>query len=115
MKALSIITLLSTIVLSIPNAHAKGPSENASAASKHSILSGSHALKASGQIASGVIAIPLLTIGSIGALSTEAGTGLIDLATGDNGKPLEISDKIITADRSPAEVMKINHNKIEQL
>lgn len=115
MKAIKLITLTSMLALTISTAHAKGPSENASTASKHSVLAGSHGLKASGQIASGVIAVPLLAVGSVGALSMNAGSTLIDVATGSDNKKLEVTDKTITADRSPAEVMKLQKTKLESL
>lgn len=115
MKALKLVTLISVLALTISTAHAKGPSENASTASKHSVLAGSHGLKASGQVASGVIAVPLLAVGSVGALSTSAGSALVDVATGSSEQKLEITDKTITADRSPAEVMKLQKNKLESL
>jgi len=115
MKKQSLITIFATLILSISTVHAKGASENASAASKHSVLAGSHALKSSGQVVSGVVAVPLLVVGSIGEASREIGSGLIDVATDNNDEALEISDKIITADRSPAEVMKIKQNKVQQI
>ena len=115
MKIISIITLATTLVLSVSTAHAKGASENASAASKHSVLAASHGLKASGQIASGVVAIPLLAAGSIGALSTSAGSALIDVASGSKNDELEITDRTITADRSPAEMMKLKKANLEKL
>lgn len=114
MKIIKLITLVTMLGFSISTAYAKGPSENASAASKHSVLAGSHGLKASGQIASGVVAIPLLAVGSVGAMSMNAGTALIEVAT-DTAKPLEISDKTITADRSPAEEMNIKKTNLDRL
>ena len=106
MNKLNLITIVSLIAMSATSVHAKGPSENASAASKHSLLAGKNSLKATGQVASGVVAVPLMVVGSVGTLSLGAGTALIESATGSTNEPLEVSEVTITADKSPAEAMK---------
>jgi hypothetical protein len=106
MNKLNLVTITALIVMSINSAHAKGPSENASTASKHSLLAGKHSLKATGQVASGVVAVPLLVVGSVGALSLGAGSSLMESAAGTTSEPLEVSEVVITADKSPAEAMK---------
>jgi len=106
MNKLNLVTITALILMSINSAHAKGASENASTASKHTLLAGKHSMKATGQIASGVVAVPLIVVGSVGAVTLSAGASLMESAKGATSEPLEISDVVITADRSPAEVMK---------
>lgn len=83
-----------------------GASENGSAASRHSVLAAAHGTVASVQVGSAVIATPLLVVGSVGNVAGESGVKLLDM-TFDN-KPLEVTDKTITAAPAPKDAMKIN-------
>lgn len=104
-------SILMTALLVAPTVlWAKGASENMSAASKHSMLAAGHATASVGQVASGVVAVPLLAVGSVGAVSLVAADSLLNVASGVSEKnmknsELEISDVTITVDRSPAETM----------
>lgn len=90
---------------------AKNPSENASAASKHSVLASGHAMASTAQVASGVIAVPLIAVGSVGVVSAAAGSTMLDAVAGSEPvstkkRELEVTEITITVDRSPAEQMK---------
>ncbi|ACE85962.1 hypothetical protein [Cellvibrio japonicus] len=76
---------------------------NASTALKHSGQAVKHGAIASGQLASGVVAVPLVIAGEVGELSGKAGKALLDIAT--DAPPLEVSETALTAAPSPAEVM----------
>lgn len=101
-KAL-LITLSMTSLQTFANS---GASENTSAASKHSALAVAHGSAASVKVASAVIATPLIVVGSVGVVSSGAGSALMESAIATT--PLEITDKTITAAPSPAQMMKAN-------
>lgn len=94
------------------NANAESASDNASAASKHSVLAVGHGVASTAQVASAVAVVPLATVGSVGEVSTQAANGLAKLASGGNKaenqapETLKISDITITAQRSPKEAMQ---------
>jgi len=96
-----VISLSSTI--SYANS---GASKNMSAASKHSVLATTHGIKASGQVASGVVAVPLVFVGQVGAASLATGESLMNYAVGT--EPLTVSEITITADPAPHKEMQIN-------
>lgn len=102
----AILFLLS--VQSVP-VFANSASENLSTGSKHSVLATSYGVKGSAQVASAVVAVPLVIAGSTAVVSMAAGEALLKNAVNSpNSKEceeLEISDKIITADPSPAKAM----------
>lgn len=83
-----------------------GASENISAASKHSVLSISHGVNASGQVVSGVVAVPLLVLGNLGSASMASGESLMNHAIGTEA--LTVTELTITADPAPQIVMEIN-------
>lgn len=91
---------------------AKGPSENGSAASKHSVLAVGHATASGAQVASAVVAVPLIVVGSVGSVALAAGESLLDNVSAaqpkvvDKSKPLEITEITITVERNPAEQIK---------
>ena len=107
MKLLKPLFLLSILITS-SQVFADGASENISNASKHSVLALTHGVKGSVKVVSGVVAIPLIIVGNIGPVSQSAGTALMTNAT---GKPLKVSDVIITAAPSPKEAMKTNKDE----
>lgn len=110
MKRISHIITLSLLALTSFVSHAESASEHASKGSRHSILASAHSTTASAQVASGVVAVPLLVVGSTASASQAAGESLIDAASGshkiDKHAPLEVTEITITVDRSPAEQMK---------
>lgn len=75
---------------------------NAGTASQQSGQALKHGAIASGQMVSGVVAVPLMAVGAVGHVAGEAGQGLMELAIDE---PLEVSDTTVTADPSPAAVM----------
>ena len=91
---------------------ASGPSDNASKASEHSVYAVGHSAASSAQVASAVVAVPLLVVGSAAAVSVAAGNELLDSASKASRKPkhcnepLEVSDITITVTRNPADQMK---------
>ena len=103
-----VLTVAITLVSSVTSMQSfanSGASENGSAASKHSALAAAHGIKASGQVASAVVATPLLIVGSVGHVSEQLGSKLMDNAIGDG--PLEITEKTITVAPSPKQMMEI--------
>ncbi|GLX84916.1 hypothetical protein tloyanaT_11680 [Thalassotalea loyana] len=112
-------TLLKTIFVGVIvtsfNAFSEPSSEHASQASKHSALAIGHGSIASTQVASAVVAVPLIVGGSVavsaGQASVEVGDGLSKVVTSKTVKKqkpveLEVTEVTITIDRSPAEAMK---------
>jgi uncharacterized membrane protein len=95
----TILTLTSCV--SLANS---GASQNLSAASKHSVLSVTHGIKASGQVVSGVVAVPLLVVGQVGSASLATGEALMDHAVAS--EPLTVTEMTITADPTPAKTMQ---------
>lgn len=113
---MKVITIaLSALLCFNAPAFATGASGNASTASEHSVLAVGHATASGSQVASAVIAVPLIAVGSVGSVAMAAGQGLMDSATAekaavDQNQSLEISEVTITVQRSPAEQMaKTNH------
>lgn len=110
MKKLTTLLVSTLITLSSFNSAAQSAVEHASQGSRHSALASAHSTVAVGQVASGIVAVPLLIVGSTAVVSGAAGVSLLDAASGNHAikhnAPLEVSDIIITADRSPAEQMK---------
>lgn len=116
MKTLSKLIITTLIPLSL-TVSAEPSSHHASQASKHSALASSHGLASTAQVASGVVAVPLLAVGSVGVVASAAAEELIDAASHKHHihtqKPvkLEITEVTITVDRSPADVMKKKEQK----
>jgi hypothetical protein len=95
-----ILTISSTQVFAVPG----GSAQNASTALKHSGKAVSHTAASAGQLVSGVVAVPLLVIGSAGSLSAAAGETLWD--TANDRQPLSITDKTITIDPMPQQALR---------
>lgn len=106
MKTLHKALVTTLAVMSLQVSANSGASNNISAAGKHSALAASHATKASVQVASAVVAMPLLVVGAIGTVSLEAGTALVNKAV--MNESLEITCKTITIAPSPQQVMMQN-------
>lgn len=104
MKSIKLIFTLIVLFSSSMSLANSGASENISAASKHSVLSVSHGVKASGQVVSGVVAVPLIIVGQVGSVSLEAGESLMKNAIGSD--ELVITELTITADPAPQSVMQ---------
>lgn len=112
MKTLNKVLLIALTMTSFHSLADSGASQNASAASKHSALAASHGALASAKIGSAVIATPLIIAGSVGNVSLQAGSTLMKNAV--ENKPLEITDKTITAAPSPQQMINKSKNKNKQ-
>lgn len=109
MKSIKLVITLFTVSSSTVSLAISGASENISAASKHSVLSISHGVNASGQIVSGVVAVPLLVVGHIGSISMVSGEALMKNAIGS--EVLTVTDITITADPAPHIAMENNEEE----
>lgn len=115
MKALSYLICVGVLFNSFTS-FAEPSSNHSGKASKHSALALSHGVAGSAQMASAVVAVPLLVAGSValsvGAASIELGEGLSKVASSKvkyaQRIELEITEITITVDRSPADAMKAN-------
>lgn len=115
MNVLSYVTCVAVLLTSF-SSFAEPSSEHSGKASKHSALAISHGVAGSAKVASAAVAVPLVVTGSValsaGAASVELGEGLSKVASSNVNKAqnleLEITEITITAERSPAEVMKKN-------
>jgi len=100
-KATLIIALTTSLAAPV---FAADSGQHASKASKHSALAIKHGATSTAQVASGVVAVPLIVVGSAGVASAAAGSALMEHAV-DKG-PLTITEITITTDPSPKAVMK---------
>lgn len=110
MKLINLSIFVTLLTATLPS-YAKGPSENLSAASKHSALATAHSVKGTVQVASVAAAVPLIAVGSAGVASVAAGEKMLEVASAKPRKaqkpaPLDITEITITVDRSPAQAMK---------
>jgi hypothetical protein len=108
---ISTISLIGFVALiSHPAAHAGDSAQNASGASTHASQAVTMGLAASGQAVLGVVAVPMLSIGTVsgaaGAASTAAGKTSAAAAKGLSVQgSLPITDETITV-TSPIEALK---------
>ncbi|REL30958.1 hypothetical protein [Thalassotalea euphylliae] len=113
----AVCALLATTLLAPIAAYAEPSTNHGSEASKHSALALSHGAAGSAQVASAVVAVPLLVGGSVavsaGVASVELAEGMSDAATSSarsvkhhHPVELEVTEITITVDRSPTEAMK---------
>ena len=111
MNIKTLFTVIAMTTLSL-NANAQGASDNASAASTHSIKAIGHGLASGAQVASGLAAAPFLVVGSLGVASLAVGEALMDTASGKSKeipqqpKTSEITEITITTAPTPAEAMQ---------
>jgi hypothetical protein len=115
MKRISQFFTLGLMALISFTSNAESASQHASKGSRHSALASAHSTTASAQVASGVVAVPLLVVGSTASASQVVGESLIDAASGkhkiDQHDTLEITEITITVDRSPAEQMNTSQKQ----
>lgn len=104
LKALVLAGL--TIVASLNMASANSFNHSGQA-STHSAAASGHASVGVSQTASIAVAVPLLAVGAVGALSSEAGGVLMEAACCD--EPLEVSDDTFVEDVNPAQAIQNNH------
>lgn len=116
MKTLSFLASSILLITSV-SSYAEPPSQEFSHASKHSALAMSHGSKGSAQVASGVVAVPIiLSAGVIVGTSVAASAiedSASDLAKSSTSKTahkhdvaLEITEITITVDQAPKDAMK---------
>lgn len=106
----SIITIIVIMITSCGQSFAQGSHSgqslnNSFAASNHASKSIAHSVAASGQVVSGVVSIPLISAGALGAASAQAGDALWEAATAPANGPLKISNETVTAGPPPDEAV----------
>ena len=109
--------VIPTILISLTtlafNAHAEGASHHSGQASKHSVLASTHTLASTAEVASAVVATPLIVAGGVslvaGSVVLEAGSSVAK-SHAHHG-PLVITEKTVTADPAPNQVIIINNNE----
>lgn len=74
---------------------------------QHSANAVGYALAGTGQLVSGVAAVPLGFVGAVGEVSNAASNALMDAANADVGAPLPLSDEVVTAGPPPSTVMQV--------
>lgn len=102
--------LMMILAVTSTQSFANGGSDNASAASKHSVLAASHGVVASAKVGSAVVAVPLIVAGSVGQVSQHTGSKLMEAAVNDT--PLTITEKTITAAPSPKQIMAATQEEL---
>jgi hypothetical protein len=98
--ALSVVMVFVAISsIANPVDDAKKAVQAGAASGSHSAASAGHSLAATGKLASGVAAVPLLLGGSVavglGTAASQVGKALMD-ASASNAQPLPITDEAIT-------------------
>jgi hypothetical protein len=94
------IALILTLATSSPAVFAADSTNHASKGVGHSATGGSELLKGSVKVAASVVAVPLISVGTAGGVSMEAGSSLSEFALGI-GEPLPIADEVIVAGPPP--------------
>ena len=116
MKTITYLSCISVLLTSFSSI-AEPSSEHVSKASKHSALAVAHGTVGSVQVASGVVAVPLLVAGSVavsvGEASVDMGQNMSKVASHSPSQnkhqkvvELEVTEITITVDRSPAQAME---------
>jgi len=94
------LSLWTVSVAANPVEHAEHAVQAGGRASGNASASAGHSLAATGQLASGVIAIPILASGvgavSLGSTAVQAGGSMMDSASRPIGKPLPITDETVS-------------------
>jgi len=103
--ACSVAGFAVAILVSMPVA-AGGASYHLSQALANSMEALAQATVGGLKLVSGAIAVPLMVGGEIGKVSGQAGDELWEEANTPIGKPLVITDDVVTAGPAPAEAMK---------
>jgi len=79
-----------------------------SEAAMHSGLAVGHSVVGTAKLASTIVAVPLVAIGSVGKVSQDAGEGLLDIANQPIGDPLPISNETVSVGPAPSTAIKNN-------
>jgi len=86
-------------------AMARGSSQHLGQSIEHSVNASGHVMVGSAKLASGVVAIPLMGIGAIGASSGNMGDALMENAHKPIGEPLPMTEEILTVTPAPNEAL----------
>jgi len=98
------MVIVSAMVVSMffgQQAMAQGVAQHLGQSVAHSAKAVGHGVIGSAKLTSAAVAIPLVAVGAVGAVSSEVGTSLMDEANKPIGTPLEVSDEAITVGPSP--------------
>jgi hypothetical protein len=94
------LSFISICVNANPGQQVEAAVKSGSNASTHTSASFAHSLVATGQLASGVVAIPLLSIGAVaggvGASAMAVGTTSLNGAQSTSGNPLPLTEETVT-------------------
>lgn len=109
---LSTIALVFTLSITSIAAQAAGSTQHSGKASKHSVLAVGHGAASTAQVASAVVAVPLVVAGSValsaGAASVQTKASMANSASRHaHHGPLVITETTITADPAPNKVIVI--------
>ena len=110
--------LISAILLSAFSfgVFAEGSTHHSGQASKHSVLAVTEGLAGSAKVGSAVVAVPVLSAGAVslaaGSMVVEAGESIAESHA--NHGPLVITERTITVDPAPDQVIIIQNNKTDQ-
>lgn len=98
--ALCALALLALNAMANPADHVQQSSQAGGRASGHSVASAGHSLAATGQLVSGVVAVPFLASGAVasgaGSAALQVGGASMNAASRPAGKPLPLSDETIS-------------------
>ena len=86
--------------------HSTQASGHSTQASKHSALASRDAVAGTAAWATGIAAIPLLSVGMAGVASIDAADRLMSGGSPGIGEPLEIADETYVRSPSPSEAMQ---------
>jgi len=103
------MVIISAMVISMffsQQAMAQGSIQHSGQAIGHSALAAGHSAAGSAKLTSAAVAVPLMVVGAVGAVSADAGKSLIKAANKPIGEPLEVSDEILTVGPSPDRAMR---------
>lgn len=100
-KKMVIVSAMLVSLFFSQQAMAQGSAQHSGQAVGHSALAAGHSAVGTAKLTSAAVAIPLVAVGAVGAVSAEMGKGLMKAANKPIGEPLEISDETLTVGPSP--------------
>ncbi len=105
-KKMVIISAMLVSMFFTQQAMAQGSTQHSGQAVKYSALAVGHGAVGSAKMTSAVVAVPLLAVGAVGAVSAEMGKSLVEAANDPIGEPLKISDETITVGPTPDQAIR---------
>lgn len=100
-KYILIIPAIISLMLMSQPVMAQGSVNHSAQAIKSSAQASGHTVIAGSKLSSAVVAVPLLAVGAVGAISSDAGKAFLESSAADFNKPLTIADESVTAGPSP--------------